>query len=283
MSRPYRFLLLACSVVLLAGQGRATAPPRSDRIPLPAGAVWRFGSGYLQHGQAITSIAFSPDGKMLASDGPRGVVLWDVVSGQERRRFTGHGRPVVSLCFARGSQMLVSASADRSVLWWDVWGDTVRDGVPQFDSVWADLVRDDPKQAFQAARSWRRAGDNGVRRLQARLQNELRPVEPADVLDTALLIQNLDDDSIKVRNSASRHLASLGESVVAALEKARARPLPLEAQLRIDKLLTPWKERRLREEQAWLRVVEMLEQTSTPEAKNLLASLARKAPSARVV
>ncbi len=110
----------------------------------------------------------------------------------------------------------------------------------------------------------------------------MRPVEPADAVDTAFLIQNLDDDDIAVRNSASRHLARLGESVVATLEKARTRPLSFEAKLRIDKLLAPSKARRLREERAWLRVVEMLEQTSTTEARGMLAYLARNAPNPRV-
>jgi WD40 repeat protein len=230
----------------------------------------------------IDSLAFTPDGKMLASGGPLGVILWDVASGKQRHRFTDLHREVISLCFARGSQMLVSGNADGTALWWDVWGDPSQIPFSTWDRLWTDLTGDDPRQAFRAMRTWRQGGWEGFQALEARLEAQLRAVKPADARLAARLIRELDDASVNVRNGASRQLAGLGESVVRALEKARAGPLPLESQLRIDILLDTAKERRLRDELTWQRVVEMLEQTSSEEAKQLLGLLARKAPSAGV-
>src|SRR5205823_5266017 len=76
------------------------------------------------HADAVNAIAFSPDGRLLASSGAeRGIFLWDV--GDPARpvlltRLPGHAGGVVSLQFGRDGHTLASGSRDRTVRLWDV-------------------------------------------------------------------------------------------------------------------------------------------------------------------
>jgi WD40 repeat protein len=55
------------------------------------------------------AVAFSPDGRMLASGHGRAICLWDSESGAQRHMIgQAHGREVVSLCFAPDSKTLIS-------------------------------------------------------------------------------------------------------------------------------------------------------------------------------
>jgi WD40 repeat protein len=71
-------------VALLLMPHLVFAEPRLDRNgdPLPEGAVARFGSGRLLHGD-VAHVEFSPDGKVLATSGGDGARLWDVATGKE--------------------------------------------------------------------------------------------------------------------------------------------------------------------------------------------------------
>ena len=73
------------------------------------------------------AIAFSPDGKTLASGGADKVIrIWDATAGKdkfikvtkEQKTLTGHTGEVRALAF--GPQGLVSAGADKQVITWDV-------------------------------------------------------------------------------------------------------------------------------------------------------------------
>ncbi|OWK46787.1 WD40 repeat domain-containing protein [Fimbriiglobus ruber] len=50
--------------------------------PLPEGAVARFGSVRFRHGDKIQAVAYSPDGKTIASGGRDRVILWEAATGK---------------------------------------------------------------------------------------------------------------------------------------------------------------------------------------------------------
>ena len=73
------------------------------------------------HRSVITSIAFSPDGKTLASGSEGHIIrLWDVNTGQHKHTFTGHTGHVRSIAFSPDGKTLASASRDETIRLWDI-------------------------------------------------------------------------------------------------------------------------------------------------------------------
>jgi WD40 repeat protein len=93
---------------------------------LPEGAIARLGTTRFLHGGNVQAIAYSPDGKLLASAGNNKLIrIWDSRSGREVMTLSGHQQAVRGIAFVKNpdgkpSLLLVSGSVDKTVRIWDL-------------------------------------------------------------------------------------------------------------------------------------------------------------------
>jgi hypothetical protein len=85
------------------------------------------------HVGAVVSVAFSPDGRTLASGGgeqDQTVAVWDLGAAAPRLRYRGEplGSAVSTVAFAPGGRTLAASAWDGTVRLWDVTADVPRAG-----------------------------------------------------------------------------------------------------------------------------------------------------------
>jgi WD40 repeat protein len=195
------------------------------------------------HRHGVHALAFSPDGKTLASGGADNVVLlWDVAGTR-----TG---------------VAVRTATEKDLAAW-----------------WNDLAAEDAKRAGDAVSSLIRTPGESVGFLKGRV----RPVEPVDEKRLARLLAELDAETFEQREAASRELARLGERAEATVRRAIKEDAPPEAKRRLAELVERLEQRTIPPETLrLLRAVEALEHLGTPEARQLLEAVAGGASEARL-
>ena len=117
-------LVWAAATVTLAGAGLAAAAPlpvKPGEDSLPPGAVARIGGTRLTHGGAVGTLAFSPDGKALAttSNADGTVRVWDLATGRESRRLDNSGdklrRDVQQIAWSPDGETIATTGQDMVV------------------------------------------------------------------------------------------------------------------------------------------------------------------------
>ena len=226
----------------------------------------------------LNSMAFSPDGRLLASGGgDRHVYLWDAHTGKQVRRWEGHHGDIDSLAFAPDGRRLASASLDTTILIWDVpqlpkeKSRTTPLTQKELEAAWSDLASADAALAYRNLRTLQSTPEQTV----PFLAEHLRPKPLLDAERLKRLLVQLDSEEYAQRERATEDLRKLGWAAESALRKALADKPSLEARKRIQSLLDRMGEQGLPLELVQLlRGIEVLEHVNTAAARQLLRKLA---------
>jgi WD40 repeat protein len=105
------------------------------------------------HTGGLNAVAFSPDGKLLATaTHAKTARLWDAATGNPMRTLTGHAYVVYAVAFSPG-RLLATGDSDGAVRLWDTaTGNPIRVLTGHTDSVHAAAFSPDGK--LLATASW---------------------------------------------------------------------------------------------------------------------------------
>jgi WD40 repeat protein len=261
----------------LSSDGQRVAIGTDGRAMKGKVRVWDVATGMLlwEFTNAVhpaNAVAFSPDGRMLATGGDDGVVrLWETFTGQERLRLPGHRARVWSLAFSPDGLRLASASADSTALIWDTRSSPRSEPNAKPEALWAMLTGADAVVAYRTIFALAESPKTSV----PLLRQWLRPTPPAPG-QVEKWITELGSENASVRDAATRELTAQGDGVETALRKALKDNPSAELRARLTKLIanfgpvSPWK-------LGVKRGVESLEwMGADPEARKLLAELAKE-------
>ncbi|MFM6104912.1 MAG: protein kinase domain-containing protein [Sphaerospermopsis kisseleviana] len=121
------------------------------------------------HSNLVTSVAYSPDGKTLASGGDKTIKLWAVKTGNLLQTFTGHSYWFGSVAYSPDGQTLASASNDNTIKLWDVkTGNLLHTFVGHSNSVWSVAYSPDGQTLASGSR------DNTIKLWEVKTGNLLQ-------------------------------------------------------------------------------------------------------------
>jgi len=239
------------------------------------------------HQDAVGPMAFAPDGKLLVSGSQDQTVrVWEPTSGTELCRLQGHRGGIRQLAFSPDGRELLSTSEDGTALVWDVSAaleagrkrQSARPAPAPNDALWHDLGHDDAARGLEAMAKLLAT----PRETLDLLKQRLRPVPAVDDRRVARLLVDLGHENFEARQRAGAELEKLQELVEPALRRLLADKPPLEVRQRAEALVEKLDKQPLAGDtlRAW-RAVEVLEKIGTPEARQLLETIAQGAPEAR--
>jgi RNA polymerase sigma factor (sigma-70 family) len=275
---PFRRFVVSPEGTLAAGvfDSGFSRKPLSDRIVLVEATTGRIVRRWSDSGKpsnGYEELAFSPDGRLLASADDKVVHLWEVATGKELWTFQGHRGEIRSLAFSQDGRRLASASNDSTVLVWDLVATSPSQSLDDkaLAGLWTDLAGDDARVAHAAV--WRMM--QPPKTTLPWLRQKLRPVGEPDMKKISQDIKDLDSEAFEVREKADKELNALGEAPMPALREALAKNPSPEMRRRLESHLDRaphfvMNPARLQ----CLRALNALEQIGSSDARRLLTDLA---------
>ncbi|KFY36599.1 hypothetical protein V495_07752 [Pseudogymnoascus sp. VKM F-4514 (FW-929)] len=119
-------LQIYSSAVVFSPQKSVVRTNNLDKLPIWLGKLQVEDSWasliqtFAGHLMSVTAIAFSPDGKQIASGSMDNTIkLWDARTGSIQKTLTGHSDMVVAVAFSPDSKQIISGSWDKAIKLWD--------------------------------------------------------------------------------------------------------------------------------------------------------------------
>lgn len=222
------------------------------------------------HGYGCTALAFSPDDRYLALANRNGIFIHEVSTLELVLALSGHPRqPAERLAFSPDGLFLASAATDTATLLWDLRPELTWDGPRSMDRLWTDLNGRDAMLAYQAVWQLAAVPAKAVPFLAARC-----PVPGVkERQQAAQLIANLESTNFKLRQEATSNLKKMGLLALPILQREKQNKHSLECTRRLQDVMnaiqSPAGSRRL-----WSRAIHVLKLIHTPEARQVLKTLA---------
>ncbi|MEG5000567.1 serine/threonine-protein kinase [Microcoleus sp. B4-D4] len=95
--------------------------PRKQRVLPTRAPTWRCVHTLVGHSNAVTSVAFSPDGATLASGSEdKTIEIWKLEAGKRWYTLTGHSDWVTCVAFSPDGATLASGGRDKTIQIWDL-------------------------------------------------------------------------------------------------------------------------------------------------------------------
>jgi RNA polymerase sigma factor (sigma-70 family) len=237
--------------------------------------LWKTASGesslLVKEEQEVNSVAYSPDGRTLAACAGSTIRLWESATNAEWQRFVDPDGRASSVRFSPDSKRIATIGQEV-VLIWGLAGEGMGGTIPKdFQPLWTTLGDADPRKAYRVITTLVDAPEEAV----LLLQKQLLPAPVPDPEQVARLIADLDSKEFAERQKAAEELEKLGPAAESALRRSLAGKPSLEMRRRLEQLLekvTALTTEQLRQ----LRAVQALEWMATPEAEQLLQTLAQK-------
>ncbi|HLO85643.1 MAG TPA: ribosome assembly protein 4 [Nostocaceae cyanobacterium] len=152
------------------------------------------------HSSSVYSVAFSPNGKQLASgSADNSIKIWDIATGQQLQTLSGHSSLVYSVAFSPDGKKLVSGSGDKRIkIWNTTTGKQLQTLSGHFSLVYSVAFSPDGKKLVSGSK------DNSIKIWNVATGQQLQTLSSHSVLSVSFspdgkkLASGSEDKSIKI-------------------------------------------------------------------------------------